>query len=44
VLRYIEGMSNRQIADLLGVKPSVISTALHKARIKLRCALESIVN
>ncbi|MCG8648469.1 MAG: sigma-70 family RNA polymerase sigma factor [Pirellulales bacterium] len=39
-LRYIEGMSNEQIAELLEIKPNAVSTALHKARTKLRRALQ----
>ncbi len=31
-LKYFEGMSNAEIAQQLGISPSNVSTALHKAR------------
>ncbi len=40
LLRYIEGASNREIAQMLNTTESAISTALHKARTKLRQAME----
>ncbi len=36
LLRYVEGMSNQEIAEALGTNASGVSTALHKARTKLR--------
>jgi RNA polymerase sigma-70 factor (ECF subfamily) len=41
LLRYVEGMSNEEIAKTLGTNSSVISTALHRARAKLREAMNS---
>ena len=39
-LRYFEDMSNLQIAHSLNVSPSAVSTALHKARVKLAAILD----
>ncbi len=41
VLRYFEGLTNKQIAEDLDVDPGAVSTALYKARNKLRDALGS---
>ena len=38
-LRYFEDMSNLQIAHSLNLSPSAVSTALHKARVKLAAIL-----
>ena len=40
LLRYVEGASNRDIAKMLNTTETAISTALHKARTKLRQAME----
>lgn len=40
LLRYLEGASNRDIAQMLNITESAVSTALHKARTKLRLAME----
>ena len=40
-LRYIEGYTNKEIADLLGVSESNVSTAIYKARKRLKDMLES---
>ncbi len=38
-LRYFEGFTNRQIADLLGISQSSIGVSLHRARTQLKRAL-----
>ena len=38
-LRYFEEMSNLEIAHSLSLSPSAVSTALHKARVKLAARL-----
>lgn len=35
-LRYVEGLSNQEIAVVEGISESAVSTALHKARKRLR--------
>jgi RNA polymerase sigma-70 factor (ECF subfamily) len=42
-LRYLEGYSNRQIAELLGTSESSIGVTLHRARQRLRTELSSLV-
>lgn len=39
VLRYVEGLSNSEIAQLIGASPTTVSSALYKARKKLREAM-----
>jgi RNA polymerase sigma-70 factor, ECF subfamily len=39
-LRYLEGFANTDIARLLGTTPSSIGVILHRARLRLRDALE----
>lgn len=39
VLRYVEGMSNPEIALALQISPTAVTTALHRARVKLRSEL-----
>jgi RNA polymerase sigma factor (sigma-70 family) len=39
VLRYLEGYTNREIADQLDTSPSAIGVALHRTRARLREAL-----
>lgn len=39
VLRYVEGLSCADIAETLGMSSSSVSTALHKARMKLRTSM-----
>ncbi|NQT12869.1 MAG: sigma-70 family RNA polymerase sigma factor [Planctomycetes bacterium] len=39
-LRYFDNRSYDQIAEILGIKPSAVSTALHKARVRLQSLLE----
>jgi RNA polymerase sigma-70 factor (ECF subfamily) len=41
-LRYLEGLSNNEIADLLGTSPSSVSTALAKARDSLATRLADL--
>lgn len=36
VLRYFEGMNNREIADALETSPLVVAVMLHRARMRLR--------
>lgn len=40
-LRYIEGLSNIQIAEHLGINTSAVSTALNRARSHLRAELST---
>ncbi|MHB8866857.1 MAG: RNA polymerase sigma factor [Pirellulaceae bacterium] len=40
LLRYAEGMSYGDIAEMLGTSPSAVSTATHKARTKLRKSMK----
>ncbi len=35
-LRHFDGLSNREIAELLSLSPSAVSTALSKARVRLK--------
>jgi len=42
-LRYFDGRSYDEIAETLGMEPSAVGTALHKARGKLRSLLEDKV-
>jgi RNA polymerase sigma-70 factor (ECF subfamily) len=39
VLRHVEGMHHREIAEALCISVSAVSTAAHKARAKLRVAM-----
>ena len=39
VLRFIEGCSNQEIAELLGTTPGTVAVTLHRARTQLREAL-----
>jgi RNA polymerase sigma-70 factor (ECF subfamily) len=39
VLRHIEGMTHREVAEALGISVSAVSTATYKARSKLRVAM-----
>ena len=39
--RYIEGYSNKEIADILGISQSAVSTRLEKARTRLKEQLGS---
>ena len=41
VLRHIEGLGNREIADLLETSPGVVAVTLHRATRRLRAALAS---
>jgi RNA polymerase sigma-70 factor (ECF subfamily) len=41
VLRHIEGLGNREIADMLETSPSVVAVTLHRATRRLRSALAS---
>lgn len=38
-LRYVEGLTNRQIADLFGTSDASIGVTLHRARQRVRAAL-----
>jgi RNA polymerase sigma-70 factor, ECF subfamily len=40
VLRDIEGMSNTEIAEMLGISPNLVKVRLHRARQALRTLLE----
>lgn len=40
VARVIEGLSNEETADLLGIRPETVKTRLHRARALLRKALD----
>jgi RNA polymerase sigma-70 factor (ECF subfamily) len=40
VARVIEGLSNEETAELLGVRPETVKTRLHRARALLRKALD----
>ncbi|WP_051228701.1 RNA polymerase sigma factor [Pleomorphomonas oryzae] len=40
VARVIEGLSNEETAELLGVRPETVKTRLHRARTLLRKALD----
>jgi len=40
VLREIEGLSTREVADVLGISEANVKTRLHRARTKLRAQLE----
>jgi RNA polymerase sigma-70 factor (ECF subfamily) len=42
-LRYGEHLSNREIAEVLKISPSAVSTALHKARSRLESLLSSSI-
>jgi RNA polymerase sigma-70 factor (ECF subfamily) len=39
VLRDIEGLSTKEVADLLGVSENVVKVRLHRAHARLRAAL-----
>jgi RNA polymerase sigma-70 factor (ECF subfamily) len=41
VLRYLEGLDNREIARLLGTSQGVVAVQLHRARRRLRRELEA---
>lgn len=41
VLREIEGLSTREVADVLGISEANVKTRLHRARVMLREQLES---
>jgi len=38
-LRDIEGLSTKEVADLLGVSENVVKVRLHRAHARLRAAL-----
>jgi RNA polymerase sigma-70 factor (ECF subfamily) len=42
-LRYFDDRSYEQIAEILGIEPSAVGAALHKARVKLQSLLEEKV-
>lgn len=39
--KYIQGYSNAEIADALGITQSAVSTRIEKARKRLKCLIES---
>ena len=41
VLREIEGLSTREVADVLGISEANVKTRLHRARVLLREHLEA---
>jgi RNA polymerase sigma-70 factor (ECF subfamily) len=41
-LRYVDGLTNSEIANAIGTSATAVSTALHKARKTLRGACETI--
>jgi RNA polymerase sigma-70 factor, ECF subfamily len=42
-LRYFDDLSYEQIAEILGIEPSAVGSALHKARVKLQFLLDEKV-
>lgn len=44
VLRCVEGLSYREIAQLLGVPDSTVETWIHRGRLKMRALLQKGVN
>ncbi len=43
-LRYVEGLTNRQIAELLGTSDASIGVTLHRARQRVRASLAPLVD
>lgn len=39
VLRYFEGLSNSQIAEVLGISTGAVAAAVHKARAKIEASV-----
>ena len=40
-LRYFEELSNREIADVLGISPGAVAAAVHKVRAKMTAVVNS---
>lgn len=40
VLQVLMGYSTREIADLMGIRPGAVLTRLHRARLKLKTAID----
>ena len=43
MLREVEGLSTRETSECLGIEPATVKTRLHRARARLREALEERV-
>jgi RNA polymerase sigma-70 factor (ECF subfamily) len=41
VLRDVQGLSNRDVADVLGLSVPAVKSRIHRARMRIRAALES---
>ena len=42
VLRDLEGLSTREVADVVGISEDNVKQRLHRARVALRAALEDV--
>ena len=40
-LRYLEGLANREIAELLGASQALVAVTLHQARARLKRTLQN---
>ncbi len=43
-LRYLEGLANREIAELLGASQALVAVTLYQTRVRLRKRLEGLVD